>query len=323
MFKLEITMTQKRILITGSDGFVGSNLKKHFLSEGYEVYGTTFYRDPEDEREIRMDFSKTEEFNKLWSDIEFPTVIHTVGIVDTEGKVSDEVFDAVHTEGTRQIVEYAKKQGCKHFMFTSSIATYGMQSMGEDISEANTERQIEKNVSPYGRTKVESEIIIEGSGLGYSNLRLPIVQGKDDTFISESIIPMLDEEKPFTCGKTEKKVSVMYVKNLGPMMSRILEVGPLNGSYNCASHHMTWDDLVKEYAKNLEVDYTPKKKNFMWIFLTRNRRPPTHVLVAAYSNMGAHMITDELYKKLEGWEPPFDWQEGVKEATDAFKKEKQ
>ncbi|MHA1954269.1 MAG: NAD-dependent epimerase/dehydratase family protein [Candidatus Heimdallarchaeaceae archaeon] len=311
-------MAKERILITGTDGFVGSHLKEHFLKEGYEVYGTTYYRDPEDEREVRMDFSKDEEFSKLWTDKEFPTVIHTVGIVDTVGSIPDEVFDAVHTGGTKRITEYSKKQGCKHFIFTSSIATYGMGGMKENITEENTERQLEKNTSAYGRTKVEAEIVIEDSGLEYSNIRLPIVQGKKDTFISQSIIPMLEAQKPFHCSKEEKQVSLMYIKNLGPMVSRLLETGPLNASLNCLSHNVGWEELVTEYAKNLNIDYNPKKKNFMWIYLTRNRRRPGDTLVAAYSAMGSQMTGEALFEKLGDWKPPYSWKDGIKEATDEY-----
>jgi nucleoside-diphosphate-sugar epimerase len=308
-------MTEKRILITGTDGFIGSHLKEHFLKEGYEVYGTTYYRDPEDKREVRMDFSKEEEFDKLWKGKIFPVVIHTVGVVDTEGTIPDEVFDAVHTGGTKRITKYAKKQGCKHFIFTSSIATYGMGGMKEGITEENTERQLKKNTSPYGRTKVESEMIIEESGLSYTNLRLPIVQGKGDTFITQSIVPMLEAQESFTCGKQEKKVSIMYIKNFGPLISRVLEKGPFNENLNCMCHNIGWNELVSEYAKNLNVEYKPKKKNFMWIYLTRNRRRPGDTLVAAYSYMGSEMTGEALYEKLEDWKPPYSWKEGIKEAV--------
>lgn len=316
-------MTKKQILITGTDGFVGSNIKEHFFKEGYEVYGTTFYRDPEDEKEIRMDFSQPEEFNKLWDDKEFSIIIHTVGIVDTTGKVPDELFDAVHVEGTRNIVEYAKKRGCEHFIFTSSIATYGMKGMSENITESNTEIQLKKNPSAYGRTKVIAEMLIEESGLNYSILRLPIIQGKNDTFITDAIIPMLEDKKPFTCGKKEKKVSLMYIKNFGPMLSKLIEVGPLNTNLNCSSHHLTWNELVTEYAINLGVEYIPKKKNFYWIYLTRNRRRPGDTLVAAYSKMGAHIKVDKLYSRLEDWKPTHSWKEGVREATETYLKKKE
>lgn len=312
----------KAILITGTDGFIGSVLKEFFINEGYEVYGTTFFKQPADEKEIHFDITQPEDFSKLWNDINFEATIHTIGVMDPA--VPLKVMMDVHVEGTRKIYEYVKRQGCNHFIYLSSIAVYGRKkSMGENHTELNAERQVEKNKMQYGRTKAMAEVIIEKSGLGYTLLRLPVVLGRKDTYITPSILPKLQDGTIFTCGNKNRKISLFYVKNLGSLILRILNIGALNGSFNCTSHDTTWDEFVQEYANNLHVKYKPKKKNLIWSFLT-HRKDVKYLMIAGFSALGSHFISTKLYERLEGWEPPFDWKTGVKEAIEGyFESEKQ
>jgi nucleoside-diphosphate-sugar epimerase len=68
------------ILITGTDGFIGSYLKEYFESKGYNVIGTVFFREA-GEKEYHVDFTDLKDFNVLPEE-NFDIVIHTVGIVD-------------------------------------------------------------------------------------------------------------------------------------------------------------------------------------------------------------------------------------------------
>ena len=250
---------EKKILITGTDGFIGSALKNHFAEAGFQVFGTTFFREPNDEREIRFNITKKEDFSKLWKNENFDTIIHTIVIVD-QTKPRKLLF-AVNAYGTKHLCEYAKIINCKHFIFPGSVTVYGIKTLGENHTENNVKRKFQRFFPPYGRSKAMAEKYIENSGLEYTILRLPMVLGRNDTFISPSIIPRLLDGTIFTCGKNEKKVSLLYVKNLGPIIEKLVEVGPLNLSFNCISETIFWDDLVKQFAHELNIAYKPKKKH--------------------------------------------------------------
>jgi len=171
-------------------------------------------------------------------------------------------------------------------------------------------------VTPYGKSKAIAEQFIEKSGLDYTNLRLPIVLGHGDTFISPSIVLRLINDTIFTCGKKPRKISLLYVKNLAPLIERLINVGPLNKSLNCISHTIFWEDLVKEYATDLDVEYNPKIKSKLTIFTNSKNRD--YQFIASYSAFGAHYLSDDLSKVLNNWKPPYNWKGGVKEAIEGY-----
>ena len=92
----------KKILITGTDGFIGSELKKYFIEKGFQVFGTAFFRKPNDEMEIQFDVTRKEDFSKLWKNENFHTIIHTIGIVD-QTRSKNDLF-AVNALGTKMCV---------------------------------------------------------------------------------------------------------------------------------------------------------------------------------------------------------------------------
>lgn len=55
----------------------------------------------------------------------------------------------------------------------------------------------------------------------------------------------------------------------------------------------------------------------IWSFLT-HRKDVKYLMIAGFSALGSHFISTKLYERLEGWEPPFDWKTGVKEAIEGY-----
>ena len=306
----------KKILITGTDGFIGSTLKNHFINSGFQVFGTTFFKTSNDEKEIQFDITKKEEFSKLWVNDQFDIIIHTIGLIDQTQPY--DMMHAVNTQGTEFMCEYAKSHGCKHFIFTSSVSVYGFKTMGENRTEKDTERKNKgRFFPPYGRTKALAEEIIEKSGLDYTILRLPLVLGAGDTFISPSIVPRLLDGTMFSCEKKKRhKISVLYVKNLGPIIERLFSIAPINMPVNCIAETIFWDDFVKEFAKNLKLEYEPNKKSFYSMFI--HSKDKKYQLIASYSARGAHYSSTLLENILNNWKPPFNWNDGVREAIEGY-----
>jgi len=110
----------------------------------------------------------------------------------------------------------------------------------------------------------------------------------------------------FSGGKKRRKISVLYVKNLDP----------INRFVNCVADTIFWDDFIKTFAKNLKIEYKPKTKSFYSILTHFNDK--NFQFIASYSARGAHYSSIQLEKILKNWQPPFDWNDGVREAIECY-----
>lgn len=299
------------ILITGTDGFIGSYLKQFFLENNYKVFGTVFLKKPH-ENEIRLDFREKQEFGKL-SERHFKVIIHTVGIVDQTA--SKKLMNMVNARGTKYICEWALNHNCKHFIFISSVSAYGYRLLGENRLEKNTKRTMGIFGIPYMRSKAKAERYVERSGLNYTILRLPPVLGKNDTYISPSIIPRILNGTFFYCGKKDHKYSTLYIKNLGPILKEIIETPPSCDIFNCTDFQITWRNLIKEYAKHLNVDVPIRYKTLLSVL--RKFHDKKYLLMISFSRFGCHYPNIKL-KTTYNFHPSYSWKEGVKEAVDNY-----
>jgi len=131
----------KKILILGYRGFIGHNLFMYLSSKGYSI--TAITKDIRDKEEIRPYFEGME------------FVIHAAGEAK---KIQDE--EACHFTnvlGTKNVIELCKEYHCKLIHFSSTAEKMA-----------------------YGRSKQESQKMVEESGLRTIILRLcPIVKLKD------------------------------------------------------------------------------------------------------------------------------------------------
>ncbi len=305
------------ILITGTDGFIGSYLKSYFLDNQYSVYGTVYnLREPND-HEVKIDFRKKQDFEKLPNKT-FDIIIHTVGIVDQT--VPKKLIMSVNAKGTKYICNWALKHKCKHFIFVSSVSAYGFKLLGENRSEKKTRRTFGILSLPYMKSKANAERYIEKSGLYYTILRLPPVLGKGDTYLSPAIIPKLLQGTFFFCGKKDRKFSTLNIKNLGPILTKIIQDDPYCEVFNCTDFEITWSELIEEYAKRLEIDLIKQYKPLLSCL--KRWSDKQYLLILGFARFGCHYSNDKLINRYN-FIPISSWKDGIKEAVDGYKTKKE
>jgi hypothetical protein len=112
-----------------------------------------------------------------------------------------------------------------------------------------------------------------------------------------------------------KKVSLMFVANLGGVIHRVLLAGPSNRAFNCCDAHLPWRTLVAEYARRLGVEVPDRRRSALRIFThLGNKR---YLLLLAFSRFGAHFPDDELHRSIPH-SHLHSWQEGVAEAVAGY-----
>jgi len=298
----------KKILITGTSGFLGSTLKKYFSEIGFTVYGTVRSRPPEDEHEFQFDITQDKALDKL-GDINFDIIIHSLACLNH--KRSRKFMSEVNYRGTKKMLDYAKSHNCRHFIQLSTIAVYGIP-VGKNKTEKNTKRRLVTNLGFYGKTKAYAEVAVEKSGVNYTILRLPPMIGVNDSFTTPAIIKYL--KKGFMVARFKKKrlITVMNSKNLNLLILKIIQHGALNDSFNAIADDIPWNDFVEECAKLLHIPYIFKEKSIFSILPKLNDKD--YLWLYIFSRWGSHFVGKKLNNALGGFESPYSWEEGLKNA---------
>jgi len=100
-----------KILLTGSKGFLGSNILAYFQKKCYNIVGIT------------EDIRDKEALRPYFKDAEF--VIHSAG--KTNDQNNEKICYEVNVLGTKNVVELCQEYGCKliHFSSTARKTQYG------------------------------------------------------------------------------------------------------------------------------------------------------------------------------------------------------
>src|SRR5690554_5644383 len=133
----------KRVLITGANSYIGTNVEKWLLKEPDKFHVETL--DMKNPNWFDFDFSK------------FDVVFHVAGIAHSTPKKSEkDLYYRVNTQLAIDTAKIVKESGVKQFIFMSSMIVYNKK-----------ERRITKDTLPnpnnfYGDSKLQAEIGLIG-----------------------------------------------------------------------------------------------------------------------------------------------------------------
>ncbi len=147
------------IFVTGGSGFIGSNLIKKLLEEGYDV--TALWR-PGSSHPITDGL----EFKKFTGDLDDRAllakgmagadyVFHSAAKISFNKSEYDELY-RVNVEGTRNVVEAARAAGVKKLVHISACAVFGNSNDSGGIIDEGSSPVIPKQ-SVYAYTKMLAE----------------------------------------------------------------------------------------------------------------------------------------------------------------------
>lgn len=174
---LEMALTT---LVTGADGFVGSHLCKYLSDAGHAVIGSVREAKPLP-HVVRSEAVGAIDGATDWSTAldGVDAVVHSAARVhvlnDPDNKPLD-AFRRVNVDATVQLAKQAARQGCKRFVFISTIGVVGSVS-DVPLCEIN----VPKPKTAYARSKWEAELALHtvayDTGLPLVILRPPLVYG--------------------------------------------------------------------------------------------------------------------------------------------------
>lgn len=250
------------ILITGGSGVIGSKLIPLLLEENKLIaIGRELKHFPEYIRHHKnFKFYEIDLFSgdilKITDRVDF--IVHLAALVSDHYHTHDEYF-ALNFEGTKKLIQFARKNNVKNFFFTSSVSVYG-----ESLSNRKlTEKSRLTGKTDYALSKIEAEKALVNSGLNYVIFRVASVYGPGSKGFINKIIKLTSRGVvPFPIGKEYKK-SFIYIDDLVEYVIRTLRE-PKLGIYNI-SH----PDVVS-YVELLElIKLTINKKYVLKLYINK------------------------------------------------------
>jgi nucleoside-diphosphate-sugar epimerase len=154
---MEGMVMKQRVLVTGSEGYIGSVLMPMLLAEGFEVAGldVCYYADGNLTRATLPSYPvmRQDVRDVVSKDLEgFDAVIHLAALSnDPLGFLDENLTFDINYRGSVRLAEAAREAGVKRFVFASSCSLYGFaDKVLTEEDEANPQ-------TAYGKSKVMAE----------------------------------------------------------------------------------------------------------------------------------------------------------------------
>ena len=251
----------KKILITGSSGFIGGFIVEKALEKGYQVFAVVrkssnrqYLKDPRinflelnlgDQARLETQLNELKDENG-----QFDYVIHNAGI--TKANRNSQYFE-VNTELTNRLVDalIETKLVGRKFIFISSLA-----AAGPGMTDAPIKVEQEPNpVTSYGKSKLKAEqYLITKTELPYIILRPTAVFGPRDTELF-TLFNLVNRGFEFYIGTNLQKLSFIYVRDLVEMLFGAMETDSINKTY-FISDGQTY--LVKDFVAAIKTSLGAK-----------------------------------------------------------------
>ena len=270
-------MKKNKALVTGGAGFIGSNLVKQLLTEGYSVNVldnfSTGYRTNLDLLSPLSIFDGDVRDQKIVEKAikNADVIFHLAASVGNKRSIDSPITDAeINVLGTLNVLEAAKKEGIKKIVTSSSAGIFG-ELKTIPIKE---DHPVEPD-TPYGCTKLCEEKLclsyaklygIEAICLRYFN-----VYGQNQRFDAYgNVIPifvhrMLRDEPLIIFGDGEQTRDFVHVSDVVQANIKAAEACGINGAFNIASGESITinrlvEIIVKGRADTVRIEYAPKRK---------------------------------------------------------------
>jgi UDP-glucuronate 4-epimerase len=211
--------------VTGAAGFIGSHLTQQLMRSGHTVVGLdafiTYYPRPVKERNLQAiggdPAFRFHEADLRDADLEtmlqgVDTVFHLAAMPGLPRSWSDfELYMTCNLLGTQRLLEAARINGVKHFIYGSTSSVYGRFATGDETAPLAP-------ISPYGVTKLAGEQLAqaysENYGLPLTILRFFSVYGprqRPDMAYNQFIRALLTNQTINLYGDGEQSRSNTFV----------------------------------------------------------------------------------------------------------------
>ncbi len=318
-----MNLTSKNVLITGSDGFIGSHLTQALIEKGCNVRAFVYYNSFSSWGWLdNIDKDKLSQIEVVAGDIRdrgsvakamegIDVVFHLAALIGIPYSYdSPESYVGTNITGTLNVLEEAKRLGTERVIVTSTSEVYGTaQYVPID------EKHPFQGQSPYSATKIGADRMAESY---YRSFEIPVTIARPfNTYgprqSARAIIPTIISQlcngsDEISLGSLTPTRDLVYVKDTAQGFISLAESDNTIGEeINIA----TQDEIpIGELAQKLINAIRPSAK----IISDEQRIRPQK------SEVERLLGSNEKIKSLTGWKPKWSLDDGLEATIDWFKK---
>lgn len=309
-----------KILVTGASGFIGSHVADRLAERGHCVYRSGVSIENPSNHFLATSAEDIMRFSRSsWA---FP-IIDAVCHLEAETSTTKTWADYIEPNLAVPLTLYAwaKRRGCKRFVWASSAAVYGPETDGEFSTEFDVIPVDRLNTYALAKYRLERLFKdISAADRDVCSLRLSNVYGpgeghkvqhRTESMIRRILVALIRGERPvlFEYGREER--DWIHASDVADAFVAVVESkGLLIDHYNVGAGKSTsFNDLVALSAQALGVeskgvvDYAP-----MPIALRRTYQVRT-------------CLNSALAKYLFGWNPKISLEDGIRAYADHLAKD--
>ena len=270
-------LQNKKVLITGGAGFIGSNLIERFLGQDNQIVCLDNFATGK--RENLEPFMGNSNFKLIEGDIRdmadcakavegVDVVLHQAALGSVPRSIKDPVTtNDVNIGGFVNMLTATKDAGIKRFVYAASSSTYGDHPTLPKIEE-----RIGKPLSPYAITKYVNEFYaeifsnlygIETIGLRYFNVfgKRQDPYGAYAAAIPKFIKLLINHESPVIFGDGEQSRDFTYIDNViqvNELAATTSNSEAVNTVYNVAFGEATTVNYLVDILKSNLSQFDPE-----------------------------------------------------------------
>jgi nucleoside-diphosphate-sugar epimerase len=323
-----------KAFITGATGFVGSHLADLLLEKGYEVYclkrktSSTKWLDGKKIHYVNGDLFSNEVLSSVIKEMDY--VFHVAGVVKAKNRQG---FITGNQLATKNIVEitFRVNPEIKKFIHISSLAVCGPNPDNKPL----TEDYLPRPITTYGVTKLEAEkeVLKFKDKIPVTIIRPPAVYGPRDT---EILVYFKTFSKGLNSiiGFQNKYLSLVYVKDLvkGIVLAAESEKSNSEIFFISSDKFYNWNELGKIVSGILKrrvikiriPHFVVYSLGYIAQFLASVSGKAATLNVEKCKDITRErwVCSNEKAKKILGFNPEYEAENGFLETIDWYKREK-
>lgn len=249
-----------KLLLTGSSGFVGSNLYDVFHQD-FELFGLDITKGGRFPQERVFSWDDPDQFPEV------NAIIHLAGKAhDTSDSTGEAEYFEVNLGLTQKIFDHFLRSNAEKFIFFSSV-----KAVADSVEGVLTEEVIPDPKTAYGRSKLAAEQYILSKKLPEGKriyiLRPGMIHGPGNKGNLNLLYKVVQKEIPWPLGAFDNQRSFASISNVGYIVRRLIEESIPAGIYQIADDEpLSTNELVGLIAESLGIK--PKIWNLPKGFIT-------------------------------------------------------